>query len=532
MSAVAIAALSLASLLQAGEAQREPELALRVNRSIAAAARFLKSVQLPDGKFPGHEAQHPLGMTALGALALAEAGVRPNDEALVCALRALEEFRPQSTYSASVYLLLVDALRRREDSLPTAQASLTFLIENRSQGVWAYPWSHVCGSNTQFALMALRAAKRAGLEVPEKVLLDAVDGLDIFRHRSGGYLYEPSGEPYAGMTAAALAGFAALHDMSTDSPRLAAALRRRRKDVAAAEQWLAQRFDPTRNTLGNGAWTPFWHGAYMWGIERWCGLTEREEVAGRQWYAEGAEWLVDTQAANGSWTSMDHPIENTCLALLFLRRATVSPGEELAEIYAEIDRTRAEREYPPERPGAQARRLTEWSIAGPWSGGSDGRLLIDPPFDPLELEPGGRAKVARRGWKEIDLRADRWENLDDATGRGGDRQLWCLGTWLVVEPDPSDGALPVDLLVWFELEDGYDIVVDGVRRARERRVRAAINGDVCVPLTLAPGAHSVVVLAEDERGAAAFGARLTSATNAQPSERVSVCRSLQRGRGR
>ena len=53
-------------------------------------------------------------------------------------------------------------------------------------------------------------------------------------------------------------------------------------------------------------------------------------------------------------------------------------------------------------------------------------------------------------------------------------------------------------------------------------VGAAISGDVRVPLELAPGEHRLVVLVEDVGGSAAFGARLTDATNGAPPARLSA----------
>jgi len=49
-----------------------------------------------------------------------------------------------------------------------------------------------------------------------------------------------------------------------------------------------------------------------------------------------------------------------------------------------------------------------------------------------------------------------------------------------------------------------------VRVAHERRVASAINGDVRIPLALAPGEHALLVLISDDGGAAAFGARLSA----------------------
>jgi prenyltransferase beta subunit len=505
--------LALQQVPQEGE---EPPLSLRVNRAIALGVDYLKGQQRPDGSFPGHEGDHPGGTTALVAFALSESGLRRNDEALQQALRALEGNEFRSTYSAAVHLFLCESLGELGPRRAAAERSLAFLLEHQEGGVWAYPGRHPCNSNTQFALLALRAAARLGLALPEQHVLAAAEGLWAFQHRSGGFLYEiDAGEPYAGITAAALASLAVLDELAAGSTRAQSALQKHQRDRAAAERWLERRFDLTRNAYEDGSWTPFWHHAYMWAVERWCGLTGRERFAGRDWYAEGAGWLVDTQARDGSWTSDDKPLENTCFALLFLRRATVSPNEELAEIYAAIDRLRSGRAERHERPGTESLRLTEWMLAGPWTAGGDDVLLLDPPFEPARVAPRARTKLARREWERVALKSDGWTDLDQLTGRARDRALWALATWLCWTP-PAGQAGELEALLWLELEDGWDVWLDGQRLSRERRRGAAINGDVKLPLRLAPGTHPLLVLVEDVGGAAAFGARLSDVDNRAP----------------
>jgi hypothetical protein len=515
---VALAALALwtagARPLQEPQSERVP-LELRVNRAIALAVEHLRSRQEPDGTFRLHVDAHPGGATALGAFALAVAGVRRSDPALTKAMAALEPVEWKSTYSSSVYLLACEALGDWAARRASAQRALDFLVRHQDRGVWAYPWGHLCGSNTQFALMGLLAAHRMGLAVPEETLAAAAEGLWQFQDRSGGFVYEVGQRPYAGMTAASLAGVAVLETIGERHPRVRAALRKRQRDRERAEAWLAERFDPTRNTYGNGTWTPFWHFAYLWAIERWCGLSGRSEFARLDWYRVGAAWLVDTQAEDGSWTSDDKPFENTCLALLFLRRATVSPAGEVEEIYRELDRARAERIAQPTRPGAGAVRLCDWWLAGPWQGKEGGRVLDEAPFDAREVRPKAQAKLARRGWERVTLKADGWTNLEELTGRGGDWQLWCLAGELSVDGDERFLGY-----LWLDLEDGWDVWIDGVRASRELRVGSAINGDVRIALELAPGAHTVVLLIEDAGGAAAFGARLSDRAGAGPPANV------------
>src|SRR5687768_11994275 len=73
------------------QAEAQVPLELRVNRSIALAVEYLRSRQASDGSFPFHQEAHPGGGTALGALALAVAGVRRSDPALVRAMALLAD---------------------------------------------------------------------------------------------------------------------------------------------------------------------------------------------------------------------------------------------------------------------------------------------------------------------------------------------------------------------------------------------------------------------------------------------------------
>jgi len=505
--------LLLFALAQAGTPEAPPAapeipLALRVNDAIALGVQFLRRAQQRDGSFPGFEAEHPGGMTAMAAFTLAKSGVRRGDPAITRALGALSGVEFKSVYSASAHVLLCDALHdpaRVED----ARRSLEFLLANRQQGVWAYPWGHLCDSNTQFALLALRAARRMGLDVPESVFVEALEGLEIFRDDSGGFTYAPGDHnPNAGITCAALASLAVMQEAAAGMPRLRAALERKAAVRTEAEKWLEKRFDPLRNTLIDGAWRPAWQFAYMWALERWCGLTQRERVAGRDWYEEGATWLLDEQARDGSF-GRTHDLPDTCFALLFLRRATVTEDAELAEINAELERARAQRPPHPMRAADDAHRLTDWWLAGPWATSPNEGGLLDPPFDGAEARPRERTKIARRDWERVKLLAERWTDLEKLVERPGNRQLWLLSTW--ISAPGGEGAAPLDALLWLELDEGWQVWLDGQSLSRERRRTPNMQSDVNIPLHLAPGEHSLSVAIEDLHGVSGFGALLTDA---------------------
>lgn len=68
---------------------------------------------------------------------------------------------------------------------------------------------------------------------------------------------------------------------------------------------------------------------FMWAMERIAVLYDIQKLGNKDWYKWGAEILISNQLANGSWEEGGYPGEtpqaNTCLALLFLRRANLTP---------------------------------------------------------------------------------------------------------------------------------------------------------------------------------------------------------------
>ena len=520
MFAVTILVLCQATGTPSSEPDEIP-LPVRVNHAIARGVECLKRLQLSDGSFAGLEAEHPGGITALVAFTLARSGVRKDDPAIQRAWSVLAGVQFQSTYSAAVHLMLCEALRdpaRAEE----AQRSLDFLIENRRQGVWAYPKGKLDNSNTQFALLGLRAARLLGLEVPEEVWLEALDGLSRFRDKDGGFFYATAGprapnasSPDAGMTAASLASLAVLQEAAVDHARLRSALANDARSVKEGTRWLERYFDVTHNYYEDGSWKANWDNAYLWAVERWCGLTGRARIGEHDWYAEGATRLLDTQLQDGSWDGAFGPAP-ICFALLFLRRATITPDEALPVLEAQLERARTATPDRYESPGRGARRLTRWWLAGPWLQGTDKPLLLDPPFDPADVKPRARGKLGRREWELVDLQRERWTDLDLLTGSQGDARLWVLATRLAAPSESESAAL--EALLWLELDDGWDVWFDGQRLSRELRRGGNRPCQVSFPLRLAPGEHVLTVLVEDLKGMAVFGALLNGRDNGPPPE--------------
>jgi len=350
--------------------------------------------------------------------------------------------------------------------------------------------------------------------VPEKVLEKSAFALWRWQDGSGGFPYRTD-SPTGGMTAATLGGFAVLAELGKGNARVEELLGKKRHDLQRAETWLEARFEADKNPYGRAEWTPGWQYAYLWAIERWCGFTGRAKIGTHDWYREGAEWLIDDQHADGDW---GRSIDDQCFALLFLRRATVTGGwQDLTELYKSADQATRSKKAATVQLDPGVPRQVDWLLAGPFQDKRGCPMLSDPPFvveGPARIEPREKVKLGNRAFERVALKADGWTDLEQVSGHGGDQLLWVLATRLEFIPEldaRGSDAKTLPILLWFALEDGWRVFLDGKEVSSGNRVQAPIEDTISVPLDLAPGAHALVVLVADELGASAFSMRASDA---------------------
>lgn len=475
-----------------------PALTSRVNRAIVCGVERLRATQAADGSWGGVGGEHPGGMTALCAFALVKSGALRSDAAVRKALDVVLATEFRSTYSHSVRLLLLDALSEPERWRASAAPSLDFLVANQVAGDWAYPWGAADASNTQFALLGLAAAHRMGLEIPDATLVSAAKAIFRAQDKSGGFVYVADRAPTGGITAASLAGLCVLRELGSGRSSVESVLRKNAQQDQRAREWLTDKWSPARNAHGARAWTPTFHYPYLWSVERFGGFAGVATLGVKDWYAEGALWLVDEQNDDGGWGTK---LEDTCFALLFLRRASVTRGEGIEESDASLD---ALRKPNPPTPASEIARWSDWLLAGPWPGSDPHGALAKLPFDPQNITAKPGEKLAKREWKRVVAKTDGWTDLDQLSGQSVDNGFYAMATNLVWSSDE-----PLDATLWLDLEDGWDLYLDGARVSFSERVQAPIDGLVAVDLVLTRGEHTLLCLVEDHRGAAAFGARLS-----------------------
>jgi hypothetical protein len=185
----------------------------RVQAAVQKGLEFLKSKQNADGSFPATKraAGFPEGATALCLLALLKGGEPKTSDTVKKALDYLYKQPFRSTYSVSCLILALAALAESDEppsekeiekevkskkttvfvppeekqkkdfgKLPDAykdwmKRALEWLLQQQKD-VWSYggqyqvgPNARVDASNSQYALLALHAASRCGLSVPNAV---------------------------------------------------------------------------------------------------------------------------------------------------------------------------------------------------------------------------------------------------------------------------------------------------------------------------------------------------------------------------
>lgn len=181
------------------------------------------------------------------------------------------------------------------------------------------------GSNTQYAALGLRACHDAGIVLPKETIergrkywIDAQEDPPERRNPYGdprGWSYNPKATTYGSMTAGGL-GSVVIYDYIAGQDW--------RKNPAALDglAWLACNFTVTENPKHGGSddqGRSQWHYYYLYGLERAATLYGTERLGKHFWYAEGARYLLEKQAPQGSWNG--DPVD-TCFAILFLKRAT------------------------------------------------------------------------------------------------------------------------------------------------------------------------------------------------------------------
>lgn len=352
-----------------------------IDRAVERAKKFLLTKEL-QGTVSN------LNRQALGVLALLKAEV-PVDTPVMSrildrvAARCRDgKYSPVRkdipVYESSVFLMALangDPVKyRREIEILTQ-----WLISDIQKfDAWTYPAQANTGgdtSQTQYALLALWEASRAGVVVPQEVFARAARWHLKSQSVDGGFAYHPQEKTTDGTVSTlsmTSAGIGSLHICRLNlfpgaaEPNIAEAMeaelalenakKKKKRDpnklkfgvlevpaevktkletaasksssaatantrlsaidnsIGKALNWMNVRF----KVINPGSWPLY----YLYTLERMSALTGAETIAGQDWYLEGARYLVASQGKNGGWSARSGNVASTAFGLMFLTRAT------------------------------------------------------------------------------------------------------------------------------------------------------------------------------------------------------------------
>ncbi|MCK6447464.1 MAG: hypothetical protein L6Q99_13825 [Planctomycetes bacterium] len=330
------------------EALREP-----IDRAIERGVAFLLSVQQRDGSWASGQPQYVSGQTALSIYALMKSGLAPNEPAVARGLRFLDANPPYDTYSTGLALMAYEATHD-----PAYKDRMRPMVKNllatQRGGLWSYPtgwdgkrWESNLGgvdlSNTQYAVLGLRSALAAGVEVPLKPWVDLIDGvvrlqespatIDVAlaagetgtgKRTIAGFRYNEGTGARGSMTTAGVSALL-IAKQALGTKLTGAQAAEVTKSLQLGVGWLGHHFRVDVHPHGEEPWLYYW----LYGVERVGSLLDTETLGPHEWYLEGARFLLSKQGGDGAWASnAGGPVRanetDTCYALLFLERATSS----------------------------------------------------------------------------------------------------------------------------------------------------------------------------------------------------------------
>ncbi|MHC4940007.1 MAG: prenyltransferase/squalene oxidase repeat-containing protein [Planctomycetota bacterium] len=348
-----------------------------VDTAIDKGVAYLKTRQAEDGSF-GARHEYAIGTTALCLFTLSSCGVPLDDPVIAKGLANILKQTPPTTYDRAVALMALDraytppgelarahkhAIKEFERDLPPERRKWANEVAAdlekyaAAPGSWAY--GKVVGgnwpdsSNTQYAVLGLRAAAKLGYKAQPRTWLGVLQHFRMMRGKEqlkGTITLVREGEAVTGTHAGAKVkkkegrGYRYRGDYkkttATMSTAAIASLLIAREELQRIKHKLPAKksADLDRAVLGAWLWlsrnwamarVPGHHPPghrqyyYLYAVERAAVLDRVKRVDGHDWYFEGAAWLLDQQREHGAWDGKNAKDDvNTCFALLFLKRAT------------------------------------------------------------------------------------------------------------------------------------------------------------------------------------------------------------------
>lgn len=284
-----------------------------------------------------------IGAQILSLLSLVNAGVNPADPMIAKYLPIIANSENEHVYVVSLKCQLLAVTDPKTYNLNLTMAAQWLMAAQLENGMWSYTGA-VGGrmgggdnSNTQFALLGLHEAAKAGVPIKPEVWARSQKHFENSQCVDGGwaYMYYPQRAgrgfetgAYGSMTAAGTASLIICGQRLNVGGQKAfvngvypsCGSYKQNRAIAAGIDWLAKKFSVTENPGrgGGGAYQLY----YLYALER-VGMISGVQVLGtHDWYREGAAELVARQHADGSWGQNGAFIgsSDTAFGLLFLAK--------------------------------------------------------------------------------------------------------------------------------------------------------------------------------------------------------------------
>ena len=343
----------------AWERTRPSVLDKDINASIDAGVAQIKSRQDAGGfwkycccglqKNDGHNN----GTTALCVYTLLKCDVPVRDKSVVLGLDwLLNQTLPNHTYTVGLQAMAFaesiemltpppksktkippDDLASLNKYLPRLRDCVTWLVEAQTHGNrggyesgdWDYAKpaaTNMDNSNTQFAILGLRAAQNAGVPAPAASWVRSLNHWSADENKDGSWPYRrdknnPNPGGSRSMTAAGLyCTLVAKATLRHKAPELLATEEPFRKGLEYFKKNNpVYEFGRTRHP--GHVLSPYYD---LYSLERAMMISKTEKIGDRDWYRDGAAFILANQGPDGEWIDTT----DTCFALLFLKKAFVA----------------------------------------------------------------------------------------------------------------------------------------------------------------------------------------------------------------
>ncbi len=268
-----------------------------LDQILKAHVESLMAGQKPDGHW---DHSYPLGMTALAALALKHSNDPRTATAVAKAIAWMNQQPIEyKTYSAG---MIISALYQVDPRTNSSHINKYAALLSKSQTAAEFPGMFSYGlvgapknaglgrgdnSNTQFGVLGLLFAERAGFQVPRAVWEGLRNHYVKTQNADGGWGYTPGQNSYHNMTfAGAVSLYIAEEQLQWGASLDHCVMAPPSRATEAAMKWVADHFTTELAPYG------------LYALERLGILTGLNEFGGHYWYEEGSQRILDGGVSN------------------------------------------------------------------------------------------------------------------------------------------------------------------------------------------------------------------------------------------